>query len=150
VESARQHLRGNFKKHLSSLSKEPAAAKEFLDEYGSHVLTGITMGGRAVLSEGVEKSGRKRVYLCYRREPYDSAKAIKDIMVISGDSKDIPAPYGFVKIPHDLNSGAGGKFIYLCTRGGAQDEVRRDDDDRQAADVRRGAASALDPTGPQA
>jgi hypothetical protein len=26
----------------------------------------------------------------------------------------VPAPYGYEKVPGDLNKGAGGDFIYVC------------------------------------
>jgi hypothetical protein len=38
---------------------------------------------------------------------------ITDVRVICGDNKDIPADFGYTKIPVDLNQGAGGDFIYL-------------------------------------
>jgi hypothetical protein len=41
---------------------------------------------------------------------------LKDIEIITGDRSDISAPVHFTRIDGDLNAGAGGKFIYLCTR----------------------------------
>jgi hypothetical protein len=38
---------------------------------------------------------------------------ITDVRVVCGDNKDIPADFGYTKIPVDLNQGAGGDFIYL-------------------------------------
>jgi hypothetical protein len=38
---------------------------------------------------------------------------ITDVRVIYGDNKDIPADFGYTKIPVDLNQGAGGDFIFL-------------------------------------
>lgn len=38
---------------------------------------------------------------------------ITDVQVIYGDNKDIPADFGYTKIPVNLNQDAGGDFIYL-------------------------------------
>ncbi len=38
--------------------------------------------------------------------------------VVAGNSSDVSCPEGFTKNPRDLNEGAGGKFIYLCTMSG--------------------------------
>ena len=39
---------------------------------------------------------------------------VTDITMISGNNNKITAPPGFMKMPQDLNQGAGGKYIYLC------------------------------------
>jgi hypothetical protein len=41
---------------------------------------------------------------------------LADIQVIRGTSSGISCPDGWTKKPTDLNKGAGGDFIYLCTR----------------------------------
>jgi hypothetical protein len=43
---------------------------------------------------------------------------ITELRVIRGGSSGIPAPAGFTRIGVDLNQGAGGDYIYLCTRRG--------------------------------
>jgi hypothetical protein len=42
--------------------------------------------------------------------------AIKSVTVVGGNSPNVPAPYGYEKVPGDLNKGAGGDFIYVCSR----------------------------------
>ena len=58
------------------------------------------------------------VYLCYITEssmpPGEGQEAVLDITAIVGDNSDIVAPPHYIKLNHDTNSGAGGKFIYLC------------------------------------
>ncbi|KGA41879.1 hypothetical protein ABRP70_15920 [Pectobacterium odoriferum] len=39
----------------------------------------------------------------------------KKINVIGGNNADINAPYGYKKIPGDLNKGADGQYIYVYT-----------------------------------
>ncbi|MBM3116934.1 MAC/perforin domain-containing protein [Jeongeupia naejangsanensis] len=39
---------------------------------------------------------------------------IDQLVVISGGNSSIEPPAGYSKIPYDLNTGAGGDFIYLC------------------------------------
>ncbi|CAI1634379.1 MACPF domain-containing protein [Serratia proteamaculans] len=39
---------------------------------------------------------------------------IDEVTFVLGDNSDIPAPVGYTKVPVDLNSDAGGKYIYLC------------------------------------
>ena len=39
--------------------------------------------------------------------------------VIGGDNPDVPPPYGFQKVPGDLNDGAHGDYIYVCTALGS-------------------------------
>lgn len=55
--------------------------------------------------------------------PVDAAKAetvpyraITDLEVISGSSSGIQCPSGYTKNPQDLNEGAEGDFIYLCSQ----------------------------------
>ena len=48
--------------------------------------------------------------------------AITDLVVLSADH-EIETPVGFVKIPLDLNLGAGGDYIYLCYRRGNGDPI---------------------------
>lgn len=53
-----------------------------------------------------------------------SCNYIVDLKVIEGDRPDIsPDDPLFFKIPADLNAGAGGKFIYLCTKRGDENPV---------------------------
>jgi hypothetical protein len=58
------------------------------------------------------------IYLCYHKASYDNFRPNKDcltdIQIIFG--KDTPAPPGFIKLPQDLNKGAGGPFIYMCVK----------------------------------
>lgn len=42
------------------------------------------------------------------------ANYIDEVNFVLGDNSDIPAPAGYTKVPVDLNSGADGKYIYLC------------------------------------
>jgi len=44
---------------------------------------------------------------------------ISEVTVIRGGSSDIPPPSGYVKINKDLNTGAGGDYIYVCYKKGA-------------------------------
>jgi hypothetical protein len=39
-------------------------------------------------------------------------KLITELKIITGENAN--APNGFVKLPIDLNKGAGGEYIYLC------------------------------------
>ena len=48
--------------------------------------------------------------------------AITDLNVITGKNSSIEAEHDFVKIPADLNRGAGGDFIYLCLKKGTETE----------------------------
>ncbi|MEO6700977.1 MAG: MAC/perforin domain-containing protein [Jatrophihabitantaceae bacterium] len=63
----------------------------------------------------------KYIYLCKHIASYDSAgtnpECINDIQIIFG--KNASAPAGYVKLPQDLNDGAGGDYIYLCYRPAA-------------------------------
>jgi hypothetical protein len=43
---------------------------------------------------------------------------ITEVTVIYGGSSGIQAPTGFTKIPRDLNSGAGGDYVYVCYKRG--------------------------------
>ena len=45
------------------------------------------------------------------------------MIVISGSSSSISAPPGYCKIPVDLNTGAGGKYIYFCYRRGNDNPI---------------------------
>ena len=47
-------------------------------------------------------------------EQIQFSQAITDIDVIVGDSGDVEPKHHFLKIPVDVNEGAGGKYIYLC------------------------------------
>lgn len=46
----------------------------------------------------------------YRLKP----NYIDQLVVITGGSSTIEPPAGYAKVPYDLNTGAGGDFIYLC------------------------------------
>lgn len=45
-------------------------------------------------------------------------ETITEVTVIRGGSAGIQPPVGYTKIPHDLNAGAGGDYIYLCYKKG--------------------------------
>ncbi|MNG34534.1 hypothetical protein D3C84_1210410 [compost metagenome] len=55
------------------------------------------------------------MYLCYKTDTYSTQNAFNKVTVIGGGNADINAPYGYNKVPGDLNKGAGGEFIYVCT-----------------------------------
>jgi hypothetical protein len=57
-------------------------------------------------------AGGKYIYIYYSRETTN--EPIRSIQIISGNSGDIPASYGYTKIEKDLNTGARGEYIYLC------------------------------------
>ena len=44
--------------------------------------------------------------------------SISEVAVIFGSSSSIKAPAGFTKVDVDLNSGAGGDYIYVCYKKG--------------------------------
>lgn len=46
------------------------------------------------------------------------AQNISEVIVIQGGSSGIQPPAGYTKIPHDLNAGAGGDYIYVCYKRG--------------------------------
>lgn len=60
------------------------------------------------------------IYLCYHKVQVDNhdlqnnPKCITDLTVVEGE--DASPPSGYKKIDVDLNTGADGKFIYLCYR----------------------------------
>lgn len=54
--------------------KNPSAISRFFDRVGSHFLTGIVMGGRAILAASTNKLKVKRDYLC-RSSPRRATKA---------------------------------------------------------------------------
>ncbi|KAI0379298.1 MAC/Perforin domain-containing protein [Hypomontagnella monticulosa] len=58
-------------------------------------------------------AGGKYVYLIYKKEPYNSDKAILDVTAFGSKHSDVAPPYGFTKVDRDLNSGAGGDYIYF-------------------------------------
>ncbi|KJZ10850.1 hypothetical protein TW85_19220 [Marinomonas sp. S3726] len=73
-------------------------------------------------------AGGKFIYVCYKEDSTLDIKAekldvITDITTISGDSPDIQAPDGYIKIGQDLNEGARGKYIYLCYKKGEYSET---------------------------
>jgi hypothetical protein len=43
---------------------------------------------------------------------------ISEVIVIRGGSSGIQPPAGYTRIPHDLNAGAGGDYIYVCYKRG--------------------------------
>lgn len=47
-----------------------------------------------------------------------SQESITEVTVIQGGNSGIQAPAGYTKIPWDLNSGAGGDYIYVCYKKG--------------------------------
>ncbi|KAI1211966.1 MAC/Perforin domain-containing protein [Annulohypoxylon truncatum] len=53
------------------------------------------------------------VYLCYKTSEYTPDEAILDITAFSSSDPNISPPYGFTKIPRDLNAGAGGEYIFF-------------------------------------
>jgi Domain of unknown function (DUF4157) len=55
----------------------------------------------------------KYIYLTFQR---GNERILKDVMIIAGDSRDIRPPPEYSKGNNDLNEGAGGKFIFLCSR----------------------------------
>ena len=50
----------------------------------------------------------------YVKRTSDVLKAITHIDVFSSSIKDIDIPPAYIQLPQDLNSLAGGKYIYLC------------------------------------
>ena len=50
----------------------------------------------------------------YVKRTSDVSKAITHIDVFSSSVRDIDIPPAYVQLPQDLNSLAGGKYIYLC------------------------------------
>ncbi|MEO7260292.1 MAG: MAC/perforin domain-containing protein [Jatrophihabitantaceae bacterium] len=58
----RSLLREDFRTYLDGLPCTNAAAQDLFDRYGSHFLTGIVMGGRAVLSSATNKLQVDRSY----------------------------------------------------------------------------------------
>lgn len=69
-------------------------------------------------------AGGKYMYLCYHLSSYQSQgtnkQCIAAVQVLDG--KNAPAPAGWVKLPQDLNDGAGGDYIYLCYQPVAYDD----------------------------
>lgn len=64
-------------------------------------------------------AGGKYIYLCAKHsESASAAQGIESLQAIAGSSGDIQPPAGYEKIPLDLNTGAGGKYIYLCVKRG--------------------------------
>ena len=66
-------------------------------------------------------SGGAFIYVCYAKKSKEvivsnNIRPIVDLMVITGKNTSTPA--GYVKIPVDLNKGAGGEYIYLCKKYG--------------------------------
>lgn len=55
AEELRNLLLPSFRKFLDDLPQTDAAAADLFNRYGSHYLTGIVMGGRAVLSSATDK-----------------------------------------------------------------------------------------------
>jgi glycine cleavage system H protein len=53
--------------------------------------------------------------------PPTPESVITDFEVVSGSTRDVGCPANMIKWPLDLNSGAGGKFVYLCVRWGTSD-----------------------------
>ncbi|MCH3918171.1 MAG: hypothetical protein LKE40_12095 [Spirochaetia bacterium] len=43
---------------------------------------------------------------------------ITDIKIIEGRHANVPVPQGYVKLPLDVNKGAGGRYIYICYKKG--------------------------------
>lgn len=71
-------------------------------------------------------AGGDYIYLCYHKASYNShgpnRNCIDSVKIILG--KNAPAPAGYVKLPQDLNKGAGGDFVYLCYRSVPYDNVK--------------------------
>lgn len=63
-----------------------------------------------------EGAGGSFIFLCFSTDPAKAAEGlpIRSITVIGGSDDNLAAPYGFTKLKWDLNSGAGGDFIYMC------------------------------------
>lgn len=61
-------------------------------------------------------SGGDFIYLCYHKSSYNpkgnNKKCVNKVTIIYG--QDTPTPTGYIKLPQDLNKGAGGEYIYLC------------------------------------
>jgi len=66
----------------------------------------------------------KYMYLCYHMASYQSTgtnkPCIAAVQIISG--KNAQPPAGWVKLPQDLNDGAGGDYIYLCYQPASYDD----------------------------
>lgn len=61
----------------------------------------------------------KYIYLCAKHADTNApAQGIEALKAISGDSGDVQPPAGFEKIPLDLNTGAGGKYVFLSVKRG--------------------------------
>lgn len=58
----RNYLRDDFKDHLDTLPCNDTAAEQFFNTFGSHFLTGVVMGGRAVLASATNKLTVSRKY----------------------------------------------------------------------------------------
>ena len=60
-------------------------------------------------------AGGKFIWLCVKYGTKEQiSSAVSDIAVVWGSSGNVPPPFGYTKIPIDLNWDAGGKYIYLC------------------------------------
>ena len=63
-------------------------------------------------------AGGKFIYLCYHKASYqqtgNNKQCIDSLVVIYG--KNTLPPPGYIKLPQDLNEGAGGEYVYLCYR----------------------------------
>lgn len=62
-------------------------------------------------------AGGDYIYLCFHAEPFRAVGTNKDCIAevrIIYDNDPVPA--GFIKLPQDLNKGAGGAYVYLCYR----------------------------------
>lgn len=101
----------NLRNWIDSISTMPVLTK-FLDQ--TSLLPVWT------LCEDQAKADALKNYYTNIWSPLQTAVAslranyIDEVTFVLGDNSDIPAPAGYTKVPVDLNSGAGGKYIYLC------------------------------------
>ncbi|KAJ7532704.1 hypothetical protein O6H91_13G015200 [Diphasiastrum complanatum] len=65
-------------------------------------------------------AGGKYIFLCYKQQKISVAgstadpEPVTDLYVAYGDDSNPYVPPGYTKINKDLNTGSGGKYIYLC------------------------------------
>ncbi|PTX22337.1 hypothetical protein C8N40_101160 [Pontibacter mucosus] len=62
-------------------------------------------------------AGGKYIYAYQQKDSWDtSLPLVKEVGVLYGSSSSIQPPPGWVRIPQDLNEGAGGDYIYFCVK----------------------------------
>lgn len=127
IRSALQNYFNNKWAQLRSdqLTRRPMFINALAVVTGDNSETAAPVGYTRIDLDLNRGAGGKWIYAAYHKEPYNilssSQQAVVGIGVFDQDEVNSMPP-GWTVIPHDLNEGAGGEFVYLGYKMGPYDE----------------------------